>query len=255
MRTHQMHGSEGPYDRILPGAGHEMKSGSSCCTNPREENVYCEVCECEFVGWTGRCPACGASLTERVLASPPGNAGAPLSYEALVQQVGQNGGQLRIDLSTTDIGIKTTWSFPYSGHGFAWARRMQGHSDGLAVDLLTAEVGTERKHGFPYSGYRFAWARTMEGQVGGNALTLIATQVVMEKKHSFPYYGYGFAWTQEMAGECGPQLEATFLTTDVGRRKQRRFPYRGYGFAWAKEGVLTLTLREQRLTSQLSSED
>ena len=75
--------------------------------------------------------------------------------------VGENGGQLSIDLLTTHVGIKTTWSFPYSGYGLAWAKRMQGYSDGLAVDLLTAEVGTERKHGFPYAGYRFAWARRL----------------------------------------------------------------------------------------------
>ena len=208
--------------------------------------MFCQECECEFVGCTGRCPVCGASLTERVATSPPGNAGALLSYEALVHLVRQNGGQLSIDCSTTDVGVKTTWSFPYSGYGFAWAKRMQGNSDGVAVDLLTAEVGTKRKHGFPYSGYRFAWAKSVDGQLGGNPLTLGATEVVMEKKWGFPYFGFGFAWTQEMSGECGAQLKAAFLTTEVGREKQHRFPYRGYGFAWAKKGVLTLALREER---------
>lgn len=209
--------------------------------------MFCQECECEFVGCSGKCPVCGASLTERVATSLPSSAGAPLSYEALVDLVRQNGGQLSVDLSTTDVGVKRTWSFPYSGYGFAWAKRMQGDSDGVAVDLLTAEVGTKKQYGFPYAAYRFAWARSVEGQVGGSGLTLSATQVEMEKKRVFPYFGYGFAWTQEMSGECGPQLEATFLATDVGRKQQRQWwVHRGYGFAWAKRGVLTLTLRERQ---------
>ena len=208
--------------------------------------MFCQECECEFVGCTGTCPVCGASLTERVATFPPGNAGALLSYNALVDLVRQNGGQLSVDLSTTDVGLKTTWSFPYSGYGFAWDKRMQGNSDGVAVDLLTVEVGTKREYGFPYSAYRFAWAKSVEGQLGGNPVTLRATEVVLERKRGFPYFGFGFGWAQEMSGDCGAQLKATFLTADVGREKRRRFPYRGYGLAWAKRGVLTLTLREER---------
>ena len=201
--------------------------------------MFCPECKCEFVGWTSRCPVCKTPLV-RKLPVIPMTIDEPISYEALVNLVGEHGDQLRIDLSTTDIGMEKKWSFPYFGYGFAWAKRMQGAFNNISIDLLTTEVGMEKRQGFPYRGYRFAWTRRMQGHVGGNPVILTAKKIVREQKQGFPYFGYGFAWTQEMSGECGNQLKVDLAATKVGKDEERGFPYRGYGFAWIEKGVLTL---------------
>ena len=205
--------------------------------------MFCPKCRCEFVGWTGKCPVCKTPLVEK---SPPmpATANEPISYEALVDLVRENGGQLRIDVSTTDVGMQKKWGFPYFGFGFAWTKGMRGALNDIQVDLRATEVGMEKKRRFPYFGYGFAWAKRVQGTIGGNEVTLTAGKVATEKKRRFPYFGSGFAWTQEMSGECGGQLKVDLLTTDVGRDKKWGFPYRGYGFAWANKGVLTLVLNE-----------
>jgi len=205
--------------------------------------MFCPKCRCEFAGWTGKCPNCKTPLVEE-LPTVRETADKPISYETLVDLVRENGGQLRIDLSTTDVGMEKRRGFPYSGYGFAWAKRMQGDCNDIWVDLTTTEVGMEKKQRFPYRGYGFAWARAMRGYIGGNKVALTARKVAKEQKWSFPYSGYGSAWTQEMSGECGGQLEVDLLTTDVGRRKGWGFPYLGYRFAWANSSILTLTLTE-----------
>lgn len=204
--------------------------------------MYCHTCACEFVGWTGLCPVCKTPLAREL---PPvlEAQGEPVSYEALVGLVRERGGQLKIDLATTDVGTAKNRGFPYLGYGTAWARRMQADLDSAAVDVVVTEVGMDEKRGFPYSGYRFAWAKRLEGDIGGNPITLTANKVAMDQESGFPYTGYGFAWTQGMSGECGDQLRAELQTTEVGREKERRFPYFGYGLAWAKKGVLTLSLK------------
>lgn len=209
----------------------------------RKEKMFCPQCRCEFPAWVHRCPHCKVPLVEERPPRPE-TVEKTISYEALVDLVRKNGGQLEIDLITTDVGKYRRWSFPYQGHGYAWARKMQGSYSNISVDLITTDVGMEKKWGFPYRGYGYAWARRMQGHIGGNEITLTATKVEMEKKWSFPYLGYGYAWTQEMSGNCGNQLRAEFVTTEVGREKKWGFPYRGYGYAWMKKGVLTLTLEE-----------
>ena len=82
--------------------------------------MFCPKCRCEFVGWTGKCPNCKTLLVEG-LSPIPETADKPISYEALVDLVRENGGQLRIDLSTTDVGRHKGWGFPYLGYRFAWA--------------------------------------------------------------------------------------------------------------------------------------
>ena len=203
--------------------------------------MYCTECKCEFMGWSGSCPVCGGHPTE----GPPSAAiimDKAMSYEELVGLVGERGGPLAIDLSAIDVGTERTWSFPYFGYGWAWAKRMQGESDGVWADLQTLEVGKRLKSGFPYVGYRFGWAKLMEGSIAGNEVSLAAEKVVFQRKWAFPFFGYGFAWTQEMSGECGPDLKASLVTTEVGRTRRSRFPYRGYGFAWAKRATLTVEL-------------
>ena len=205
--------------------------------------MYCPNCSCEYDGWVGNCPDCRTPLLDE----PPyiqEISSNPISYETLVDLVRDNGGQLSMDLSTTDVGMQKKWSFPYFGYRYAWVKRMQGVSNGISVDLLTTDVGTEKRRRFPYSGYGYAWGKRMEGNIGGNALILTAIKVRKESKWSFPYSGYGYAWTQELSGECGDKFSATLLTTDVGRKKGWGFPYLGYGSAWAKKGELTLRLTE-----------
>ena len=127
--------------------------------------MFCPKCRCEFVGWTGKCPNCKTLLVEE-LAPIPETADKPISYEALVDLVRENGGQLRIDLSTTDVGMEKKRGFPYSGYGSAWTQEMSGECGAqLKADLLTTDVGRHKGWGFPYLGYRFAWAN-------GSILTL-----------------------------------------------------------------------------------
>jgi hypothetical protein len=205
--------------------------------------MFCPECRCEFVGWTGKCPNCNTPLVEE---SPtvPGIAGKRVSYEALVDLVRENGGQLGIDLSTSEVRRERKWRFPWLGYGRAWAKRMQGAFEDMLVDLMTTEVGRDRGWTFPYLGYGFGWARRVQGSIGGNEVVLTAAKVGTEKKWGFPYFGYGYAWTQEMSGECGAQLAVGLTTTDVRRHRKWSLPYFGYGFAWANRGILTLTLRE-----------
>jgi hypothetical protein len=204
--------------------------------------VFCPKCRCEFEGWTDTCPNCGIPLVSE-LPPDPGAGGKSISYEALVELVRENGGELEIGVSATDIGLERKWSFPYFGYGYAWAKRLQGVLNGIAVDLTTTEVGRERKRRFPYFGYGFAWVKRMHGDIGGNEFALEATKVCREEKQHFPWLGRGYAWSQEMSGQCGDALSVDFSTADVGRRKETRFPYLGYGLAWENRGTLTFKLK------------
>lgn len=206
--------------------------------------MFCPQCRCEFAGWTDKCPDCHVPLVEE-LAPIPERSGKSISYEALVDLVRENGGQLRIDLSTTEVGMERELRFPYRGYKFAWAKRMQGNLDNNLVDLTTTRVGREKEWGFPYQGYGYAWVKRMEGHVGGNPITLTASKVGRDKETIFPFRGYGFAWTRELSGECGDRLRANLLITDASRRKGWIFPYFGFGAAWENEGILTLALNEQ----------
>ena len=206
--------------------------------------MFCPECECEYVGWTSKCPVCRVPLVEALPLVPVNEAhgSATSVHSTLASLVSEHGGQVSIDMSTTEVGRKRTWGFPYSGYGRAWAARMQGTLGDLTVDLTTTEVGMDTKGGFPYLGYGLAWAQSMRGHIGDDEVTLSATKVVRQKRWSFPYHGYGYAWTQELAGECGPELKVQFLTAEVQKDRKSRFPYRGYGYAWAQAGVLTATL-------------
>lgn len=202
--------------------------------------MYCPTCQCEFVGWSSKCPQCQSHMVQEVpsISRPPDR---PISYEALVELVRNEKGRLRLELATTEVGRRRGRSFPYFGYGYAWAKGVQGHHDDLLIDLDTTEVGRQRTWRFPYNGRGLAWVREMEGNVAGNGLSLAATRVVREETWSFPYFGYGYAWTEEMVGSCGEQLRARVRITEVGRDREQCFPWRGYGFAWERRGILVLT--------------
>jgi len=201
--------------------------------------MFCSSCNCEFEGWSGRCPNCKEPLVEGVVQPAEGDAHS-VSYQSLVDKVKANGGQLQIPLTTTAVSMERKWSFPYFGLGSAWAKRMQGSSKEVSIDLQAVDVGKDKKYGFPYQGFRFAWVKEMGGTIGGNATALTASKVRRERKWGFPYFGFGYAWTEEMQGTCGDQIEIDLVTTEIGKRIVRRFPYLGFGLSWIKEGMLTL---------------
>ncbi len=201
--------------------------------------MYCSSCKCDFEGWSGRCPNCKEPLIEdalRVAEDDP----RPVSYQALVDMVKANGGQLQVPLTTTAVGMERKWSFPYFGFGSAWAKRMQGFSMDVSVDLQAVDVGRDKKAGFPWRGYSFAWVKDMGGTIGGNETALTARKVRRERKWSFPYFGYGYAWAEEMQGTCGDQLEIDLVTTEISKKNEQRLPWHGFGLSWIKEGMLTL---------------
>ena len=117
--------------------------------------MFCPKCRCELVGWSGKCPVCRIPLVKE-LPIVPDSAQEPVSYAALVDVVKANGGQLRIELATTDVGQAKSRRFPFRGYGLAWAKRMQGVSDDIVVDLTTEDLGVEKRWRFPYLGYGFA---------------------------------------------------------------------------------------------------
>jgi len=202
--------------------------------------MHCPECKCTYGSWTA-CPICKIPLVENV---PPdsGPESDPISYEALVEQVRTAGGQLTVELSATDVGVRQTWGFPFRGYGFAWVKRMQGDLNSHSVDMNTTEVVTKKRYSFPYFGHGYAWSKGMQGTIAGHEATLVADKVSRKRNVDFPWRGYGSAWTEERSGKCGEQLDASLVTTEVGKKKGGRFPYFGFGYAWARKGVLTLTL-------------
>lgn len=201
--------------------------------------MFCSSCNCEFEGWSGRCPNCKEPLVEDPGQSAGGDA-HPVSYQALVDMVKANGGQLQIPLTTTAVGMEQKSSFPYFGYGSAWAKRMQGSSMDVPVDLQAVDVGRDRKAGFPWRGFSFAWVKEMGGTIGGNETVLTARKVRRERKWGFPYFGYGYAWAEEMQGTCGDMIEIDLVTTEIGKKYFSRLPWHGFGLSWIKEGMLTL---------------
>ena len=203
--------------------------------------MYCTACNCEYNGWSGRCPSCKQPLQEGTLPEPPRNV-AQIDYDSLVEMIKKNGGTLEIPLSASKIARSKTTRFPWMGLGYAWTQKMNSAHSDIAVDLNTTEVGKDRKWAFPYRGLGYAWQQQTEGWIGGNQLSLLATQVNRKRSWSFPYSGYGYAWTEAMSGKCGQDIRVDFKATQVSQQHRHRFPYFGYGYAWVDEGLLTLTL-------------
>lgn len=203
--------------------------------------MYCTNCQCDFVGWMGKCPDCGTALVDGKAPEPEAAAPA-LAYEDLVALVRRSGDRLVVPLGTSEVGMQRGLGFPYRAYKFAWASAMQGDFDSSRVVLTTTEVGKEKKWKFPYFGYGYAWVKHMQGHIGGNEVTLSASRVARERKYGFPYRGFGFAWTEEMSGKCGAQIDAKLVVTDVGKKKGWGFPFSGYGAAWERKADLVLSL-------------
>jgi hypothetical protein len=207
--------------------------------------VYCSTCACDYDGWTGKCPNCKNILQEGK--PPTGIQDQSITYENLSKIIEDHDGKIEIDLSATKVGRSKSTRFPYIGYGYAWTKRMQGSRDGINVDLSTTRVGKDRKRTFPYQGFGYAWQQELQGRIAGNEAKLTARKVSRMKRWSFPYKGFGYAWTDELDGECGQDISVTLNITQVGKNRRWRFPYFGFGYAWAKEGILSLTLKNNNI--------
>ena len=203
--------------------------------------MYCPKCKCDFVGWTRKCPIDGTLLVG-LNPIPDKPAHPPLPYETIVDLIRDNGGSYKIELSTTEVGRERKLTLPWRGYGFAWAKKMTGHINGIAVDLHIDEIGKKTDWGFPYQGYGFAWEQQMRGWVGGHEISLSATKVAHEKKFLFPYRGHGYSWAEELTGDCGKLIRANMKTIEVGRDRNWFLFYFGFGYAWISRATLVLSL-------------
>lgn len=203
--------------------------------------MYCTTCDCEFEGWTGKCPNCKNQLQDGIPQNLSSD-GLQVDYESLVNMVKDHGGSQTIQLKTREVGKSKTTRFPWLGYGFAWTKRMTGSVNGVNIELTTTKVGKDKKWRFPYQGHGFAWRQEMQGVIGGNEITLTAIKVIRKKSWGFPYFGYGYSWTEEMIGEFGQKLHINLKTPEVTKKRRWLFPYFGFGYAWVKDGELSISL-------------
>ncbi len=206
--------------------------------------MYCLECNCEFSDWVRRCPDCNTILVSGSIDKTIIN-NDQIEYKKILELIKNNGGELKVELLATDIGIEKKSTFPGFGFGFAWTKKMSGEIGEFKINLFTTSVSSRRKWTFPYLGFGFTWEKIMHGSVADNEITLKATKVGMEKKWGFPYLGYGYAWASQMEGSCGKEINARLETTSVGKEKKWTFPGFGFGFAWADKAQLTLTLNRK----------
>jgi len=204
--------------------------------------MYCTTCDCNYEGWTRRCPVCKQTLQE-IGPQEKIQDDRTINYADLVELVRTNGGSLNIGVSARKVMRKKSTRFPWMGFGYAWTQKMSGKKDGIGVDLVTREVGKSRGRSFPYRGHGYAWRQEMEGTIAGIKLTLEATDIKRKKSWTFPYSGHGYAWTEQMVGDCGDQIQVELRTVKVSQTRNYRFPYFGYGYAWASESILTLKVK------------
>lgn len=207
--------------------------------------MYCPNCQCDYVGWEGKCPIDHTYLLE-TSPVPEKPTHTPIPYDHIVKLVREHGGSYEINLRAIEVGRGKKMSFPYRGYGFAWAKRMVNGTDGVNVDLHIAEIEKSEDWGFPYQGYGFAWEKRMRGWVGGHEVELTATKVTREKKFLFPYRGHGYAWAERMTGKCGELIRVDLNATEIGRDRAWFMFYFGFGYAWISRATLVLSLSDQQ---------
>jgi len=121
--------------------------------------MYCPKCECDFVGWTGKCPIDGTLLVE-LSPIPDKPTHAPVPYETIVDLIRENSGSYEIELRTTEVGRDRKMSFPYRGYGFAWAEELAGDcGKSIRADMKTVDVGRDKNWFLFYFGLGYAWVR------------------------------------------------------------------------------------------------
>lgn len=204
-----------------------------------EKLMYCTNCDCEYDGWSAKCPSCKQQLLdEKPETFTPVN--GHLDYDELVAWIVKQGNVTEFELAANQVIRKKSTRFPYMGFGYAWTQAMRGDKDNTHVELVTSEVGKDRETTFPYKGHGYGWQQEMQGSIAGNQLTLKATSVNRKKTWRFPYFGYGYAWTEQLQGTCGDRIKVTLKASKVTRRSNWRFPYFGYGYAWVDKYQIKL---------------
>lgn len=203
--------------------------------------MYCTSCNCEYEGWTGKCPKCKEPLQE-LKPYDAELAMERMDYDSLVELLDKAGSGLEINLTACQVVRKKSKRFPWRSFGYAWTQKMRGSADGISVEMQTTEVSKDREITFLYRGHGYAWEQEVQGQINGNPFTIQATEVKRKRTFSFPYSGFGYAWTEEMRGKCGDQIQVVVRATKVNKKRRSVFPYFGYGFAWVEEGLLSLKL-------------
>jgi hypothetical protein len=206
-----------------------------------ENSMYCTTCNCEYNGWSGKCPSCKQPLLDDKPAAQI-QSKSNIEYRSLVELIEENGAALDIDLCADQVTRNKTTRFPWLGFGYAWTQSMLGEHQAITVELITTEVGKDRKWSFPYQGHGHAWQQEMQGWIAGNQCSVQATEVKRSRTWRFPYTGYGYAWTEQMHGECGDQIHLTMSASKVSKKRGWVFPYFGYGYAWVDKYWLALEL-------------
>ena len=203
--------------------------------------MYCRSCNCEYNGWSGKCPTCKQPLQD---GKPHEGlvSNGHVDYQELVNLIEKQGTAIHIDLQASQVTRKKSTRFPWMGFGYAGTQMMQGSEHDISVELTTTEVGKDRKWSFPYKGHGYAWQQEVQGSIAGNQCSLEVSEVQRSRSWSFPYSGFGYAWSEVMHGKCGDKIQLELKASKVSRKRRRRFPYFGFGFAWVQTHQLTLEL-------------
>ncbi len=205
--------------------------------------MYCNTCHCEFAGWRTKCPVCRQELSPKVSDSQqlPGRV---ISQDKLVELIKTAGGQLTIDVISTDVGKYRKSYFPGFGFGYAWSKSMQGLVNGdIVVDLKTTSVGQDKSWNILCFGFGYAWIQKMGGSIGGLPFELKTIKIGKDRQFNILGFGYGFAWAAEMTGMIGHDIDVHLKVTEVSRHKEFIILKLGYGYAWERKAQLTLSLK------------
>jgi hypothetical protein len=206
-----------------------------------EKSMYCKDCNCEYSGWSGKCPRCKQPLEEGV-SSEHIRTNGHIEYDQLVEMIQRNGGSIDVVLEASQVSRKKSRRFPWLGFGYAWTQIMHGEGDDIRMDFITTEVEKDRTWTFPYRGHGYAWQQVMQGWIAGNECTVSATDVSRKRSWTFPYSGYGYAWTEKLEGDCGDEIRVSMKASKVSKSRKWVFPYFGFGYAWVDAYQVSLTL-------------
>jgi hypothetical protein len=63
-------------------------------------------------------------------------------------------------LTASKVRREKKWSFPYFGFGYAWTEEMHGTCGGqLEIDLVTTEISKKNEQRLPWHGLGLSWIK------------------------------------------------------------------------------------------------
>ncbi len=63
-------------------------------------------------------------------------------------------------LTASKVRREKKWSFPYFGFGYAWTEEMHGTCGGqLEIDLVTTEISKKNEQRLPWHGFGLSWIK------------------------------------------------------------------------------------------------